>query len=290
MRNRIGYILQFIGYGLCWAACALYFSSTTAHAENPWAKRFTANDSVETSLLSTAAPAPKASPSAMAAAASYDVSFTQAEQAIADAMVNEGAGEHVTVMIEPRNALPLRSHHQPLTMEIDALSYNAEAQTWSATLYFYSEGKPLAPTKLEGRYEELMYVPVLRSRLRSGELIQANDIEEKFIAESRLKKNTLMQAELLIGKSPLRTISPNRPIRADEVISPPVVEKGEKVTMLFQQAQLQIKALGEALEPGAEGETIRVRNSDSNVVVETTVLGSGIVQAGGLLRHESYGG
>lgn len=275
MAERLFYTLPLI-----W----LYFGMTAlltspAYAENPWAQRF------QKSSPSMTKEAPERAPAVSyddVGRGQYHFDYDDAEYAVASALVHEGAGEQVRVIIDPRKPTPLKQHNAPLSVEIDDLFYNAKTLTWSATLYFTSVGRPLSPVKLEGRYEELIEVPTIRRRLRKDDIIQASDIEPKAIASNRLKNDTILDANQLIGRTPLRTISPGRAIRSDEIITPPVIFKGDKVTMLYAHEGLEIKALGEALENGAEGEYIRIRNTDSNIVIEAEIAGPGLVKTTGL--------
>jgi len=57
-----------------------------------------------------------------------------------------------------------------------------------------------------------------------------------------------------------------------------LVHRGEKVTILAGSGGLEIRANGEALVDGAEGDQIRVRNSLTNIVIHATVTAAGVVR------------
>jgi hypothetical protein len=57
----------------------------------------------------------------------------------------------------------------------------------------------------------------------------------------------------------------------------PVVRVGERVTMVVRSGGLSVTAVGEAQQPGAVGQTVRVLNVDSRKVVTGRVSGPGTV-------------
>jgi flagella basal body P-ring formation protein FlgA len=52
----------------------------------------------------------------------------------------------------------------------------------------------------------------------------------------------------------------------------PTVQKGDVVLMLVESAVLKVSTIGEALESGRRGETIRIRNIASNREVRAIVV------------------
>jgi len=252
-------------------------------AENPWQQRYDQRGSAAPVIAGggnsghgNAAPSITASPSHYG---DHEITYEDVEKMVSDALISEGAGETIRVILEPKKPGPLMSHTDPIEAHLEEISYNAKESTWAATLYLSTGGRPLAPWKIKGRYDEMVEVPVLKRRKRHQETITESDIELKPVSLARLKENTIMDASALIGKAPHRTISPGRAIRRDEIATPAVILKGDRVTMLFKNERMEIKAQGEALEEGAEGSTIRVRNTDSNTIIRTVVVGPGLVTA-----------
>jgi flagella basal body P-ring formation protein FlgA len=75
-----------------------------------------------------------------------------------------------------------------------------------------------------------------------------------------------------------------RPIPAEQVLNPSVVDpaklinKGEKVVILAESSGFKIRTTGYALEDGAFGELIRVKNVSSNRVVEGRISAPGQIK------------
>jgi flagella basal body P-ring formation protein FlgA len=157
---------------------------------------------------------------------------------------------------------------------VEDIFYNARTRSWEATISLKNhKHKPLSPIKLQGRYDEQIRVPVLSSRVRQGQIIDAGDVTYKLFAASRLKDATLLDAEQLVGKTPRRTVAPNRMLQVNELIIPPVVHKGEQITVQYISGVMTIRTVGEALSDGAPGDMIRIRNSRSNQVLNAKVVG-----------------
>jgi flagella basal body P-ring formation protein FlgA len=124
----------------------------------------------------------------------------------------------------------------------------------------------------------MVQIPVLERQVRSGEVITADDIALSTFSGKNLRKNTITDNKELIGKSPRRMISQGRPVRQDEIGNPAVLLKGAHVTMLFKTRNLEITTLGEALENGAKGDVIRVKNLASKQIIDAVVEAPGRVR------------
>ncbi len=82
----------------------------------------------------------------------------------------------------------------------------------------------------------------------------------------------------LIGRVARRTLLPGKAIRLSDLKEPDLVRAGAAVTLVYSEAGLVITGQGTALRSAGAGETIRVRNADSGIIV------SGIVSADGSIR------
>jgi flagella basal body P-ring formation protein FlgA len=85
----------------------------------------------------------------------------------------------------------------------------------------------------------------------------------------------------LIGKVARRTLLPGKLIARNSVSVPTVVQKGTIVAAVFRQGDLTITASVLALQSGALGEVIQVRNIDSGKTIVGAVRADGSVTVGG---------
>ena len=89
--------------------------------------------------------------------------------------------------------------------------------------------------------------------------------------------NALQDAEDLIGMSPLRALSAQRPVKKSDIRSPILVPKGSLVTMVFRTDRMVLTAQGRALQSGSKGDVIRILNAKTHRTIDGLVVNSGTV-------------
>lgn len=89
-----------------------------------------------------------------------------------------------------------------------------------------------------------------------------------------------MTKQDIIGKVARQTLLPNRPIPIVSLMTPRLFQQGARVRITFSSYGITASAVGMALEPGSEGDRVRVRNSDSNLVITGRVDADGSVVVG----------
>ncbi|MEJ0010239.1 MAG: flagellar basal body P-ring formation chaperone FlgA [Alphaproteobacteria bacterium] len=179
----------------------------------------------------------------------------------------------------PGSPSTLYSADHALSVSIQALQIDKDAHRWQGQAYIVSGGKTEAVKPVAGYYEAMLSVPVLIRQVGSTDVIAQGDIEMKSMPERQIRKDTVTDEAQLIGKSPRRTISAERPIRAEEIAMPLVVKKGQTVELTYTTPYVHIRTEAEALEDGAVGATIRVKNTKSGKAVSSRVVDTGHVEA-----------
>lgn len=81
-----------------------------------------------------------------------------------------------------------------------------------------------------------------------------------------------------VGQTSRRSLRAGDVLRASQLAAPIAVRRGDPVTMVARQDGVEVSMAGEALDPGARGAVVRVRNSASGQVVRMRVVGAGTVQ------------
>lgn len=208
----------------------------------------------------------------------FSITLDEAEASVASALIAEGIANDVQAEIISTRQPMLYQHKQPLEVRIKSLKTDVVARSWSGNLLFISKGEVISAMPVSGRYEEMERLPVLSQRIGHGEMITAEHVVLKSFPRSRVRPTMVTEEKELIGKTPRRTISVNRPIRSDELQMPDVLQKGSMVKMLYQTPYMEISTTGEALESGAIGQTVRVRNRDSGMAIYGNVVSANEVQ------------
>jgi len=85
----------------------------------------------------------------------------------------------------------------------------------------------------------------------------------------------------LVGKMARRTLLPGAAIPLAGVDNPRLVANGAEVRLVYAEGGLTIVTTGAALQDGAAGDVIKVRNSDSGVTVSGAVQPDGTVRVSG---------
>jgi flagella basal body P-ring formation protein FlgA len=111
-----------------------------------------------------------------------------------------------------------------------------------------------------------------------GETIRPEAIREVVLNENLYRNATAASAQEVLGKIAVVTLIPNEPIQPRMLRRPAAVQIGAIVSIRYELPGLSISASGTALQAGAIGERIRVKNLDSSAVLVGTVVDGGAVQ------------
>ena len=110
-----------------------------------------------------------------------------------------------------------------------------------------------------------------------GETVDAGRLEEVEVTNPALTGDYATATEQVAGKITSRTLLAGRVILVSSLREPYVVERGQAVRIVFTNGPLRITAGGAPLESAAVGDLIRVRNTDSGIIVSGTVMDDGTV-------------
>jgi len=84
--------------------------------------------------------------------------------------------------------------------------------------------------------------------------------------------------ELAVGQASRRSLRAGEILRAGFLSAPLVVKRGDQVAMVARIDGIEVSMAGEALDAGARGAVVRVRNAASGQVVRMRVAGAGTVE------------
>ncbi len=120
-------------------------------------------------------------------------------------------------------------------------------------------------------------VVVARVPLLRGQTIVIDDLSVVVTDVTRLGQGFYASAEDITGMEPRRSINTGDQIRAQWLVAPKAVKRGERVTIIAKSAQVAVEASGTALSDGRLGDQIRVRNERSERVVKGIVSADKVV-------------
>ncbi len=111
-----------------------------------------------------------------------------------------------------------------------------------------------------------------------GEVISANRVEEVDVTNPNLAGGYAQKVSQVSGMVSKRTLLPGRTITMASLREPYAVTRGSPIRLTFAMGSMTISAGGTPLEDAAVGDVIRVRNTDSGIIVNGTVMADGTIQ------------
>lgn len=123
---------------------------------------------------------------------------------------------------------------------------------------------------------EIMYPVVVASEIISSDIaLSVQQLQIEYIDQYSLRGQFYADIKAVVGSKTKRRISKGAPILNSQLC---FVCKGDAVSIYARSENIQIKTLGEALNDGSIGESIRVRNANSSREIEARVIGVGEVE------------
>jgi flagella basal body P-ring formation protein FlgA len=132
--------------------------------------------------------------------------------------------------------------------------------------------------EIRGSYEVLADVVIANDRINRGEVITFNNVNLSKMNIAGVIGEVITNIDKILGMVASNSIMPNKLIVKKDEKLPNIIEKGQKVTMLYENRGLKIKMTGLALDSGKLGDIIRVRNTKSNATVSGVIKGEGLLQ------------
>ncbi|MDN3517978.1 flagellar basal body P-ring formation chaperone FlgA [Aquisalimonas lutea] len=130
------------------------------------------------------------------------------------------------------------------------------------------------------RIETIKDIFVAARTIPRGTLLTESDLTRVERNVNRLTRGYFTDAEQLLGMEASRPLREGEIITAGRIDAPRLVERGQTVLITASGSGASISMSGEALQSGALGDRIRVRNNSSERVVEGEIVADSRVQVG----------
>jgi flagella basal body P-ring formation protein FlgA len=142
--------------------------------------------------------------------------------------------------------------------------------SWSVTIVSGAE-KHRTSIHAEGRAWQQQVV--LTRPVDSRQVVQPDDYVERRTLVDSLPSEPLLTKDQLTNEQASENLKPGTVMTARMVDVVPLVKSGQFVTVTITQGGIQIKTVAQAMETGAYGQTIRVRNEETRDIFEVTMTG-----------------
>jgi flagellar basal body P-ring formation protein FlgA len=121
-------------------------------------------------------------------------------------------------------------------------------------------------------------VVVARKNLPRGSILGPDDLTMEKRDISRLHRGYMDETESAVGKELRQRMRRHEVLTPSQLETPVTIKRNNKVIIQASNKTVQIRMIGKALESGGIGQTIRVRNVNSNKEIDAKVIAPGIVE------------
>ncbi|MEM7747696.1 MAG: flagellar basal body P-ring formation chaperone FlgA [Pseudomonadota bacterium] len=122
---------------------------------------------------------------------------------------------------------------------------------------------------------------VARTTIYPGQAIHADSLRWRSWRGTKQRlRGYLMELNGVVGKVARRTLVAGRPIAHTDLRVPNLITQGQVVSIIFRSGAIQIVGRAVAMQAGAGGSMIRVRNVDSRRIIIGVVQNDGSVLVG----------
>jgi len=193
-------------------------------------------------------------------------------QRLREDLAAEGMPKNAQIELASRNLeihVPL---HVSTDLDVRNVNYDAASGRFNALMLVGGGSNPQR-IMLTGRTYATSAVPVLRRAVSPGEVIRKDDIEITYRREDQIARDTITDPARLLGTTPRNRLRSGEPVRESETRPPVMVSRNAQVIIRLVHGPMTLTAQGKAEDEGSRGDTIRVRNLQSNKTIEATVIG-----------------
>jgi flagella basal body P-ring formation protein FlgA len=146
------------------------------------------------------------------------------------------------------------------------------------SLILRGNGEKDREIRVQARVEIYADVVMAKTSLRRHQTIGERDVQLVNKNITLFPGDVATGLEEVLGKRMVLSVNPQEILRKSMVEVPPLIRKGDRVTLLVENAHFKITGTGEAKEDGRAGERIRVINMSSQKEVFGRVVNGHTVQ------------
>jgi flagellar basal body P-ring formation protein FlgA len=161
-----------------------------------------------------------------------------------------------------------------LSWEVKAPVQFSQGGHIPVSLILWAERQKVREVRAQARLEVFADVVVAKNSLRRHQIVEEKDVH-------LLNRNITQQAadvatdlEEVLGKRVTLSVNAQEVLRRSMVEVPPLVKKGDRVTLVVENVNFKITCIGEVKEEGRAGDRIKVTNISSKREVYGQVLDS----------------
>jgi flagella basal body P-ring formation protein FlgA len=120
-------------------------------------------------------------------------------------------------------------------------------------------------------------LPVAAVTIYPGDIIRDNMLADHDFPDQIASDGFINRRADLVGKVAKRTLLPGQAISSNSVALPKLVTIGAMVKLVFEEGGLTISTYASALQAGAAGDLISVRNVESGLILTGVIAPDGSI-------------
>ncbi len=170
-----------------------------------------------------------------------------------------------------------RRHSGALRTEFSSRSKAPFSGRVPVTVSLFAGDVLVKKSSISAYIESLVSAVVASRDLRRGDIVAAGDLMIADRDEGRVPADAIVDLSEALGLRVKRSVREGKVVRAAQLEGVPIVERGDRVTLVLRSGPIEIQAIGRSKEAGAVGDWIRVVNLDSRREISGRVGRNGMV-------------
>ncbi|MGD1278348.1 MAG: flagellar basal body P-ring formation chaperone FlgA [Tepidisphaeraceae bacterium] len=150
--------------------------------------------------------------------------------------------------------------------------------SWDVAIFGDASSKRINIAAMARAWQEQV---VVARPLAARQVLAASDFTPRRVLVGTLPEQTLLSLDQCVGQQAAGDLKPGTVMTCRMVDPVPLVRAGQLVTVVLSQGSVQIKAVARALEAGAVGQNIKVRNETTRDIFDVVVTGVQEARLGG---------
>lgn len=216
----------------------------------------------------------------LCANAAADVKYQSLEEirAAAEQFVRESYADLGTISAVEVDRLDPRLRLVACELPLEAFSPTGQRRLGHTTVGVRCSGAKPWTLYVPARVISRVTVMTTTRALPRGSVLKESDLAPLEREVAALPQGYYRDAKALVGMQLKRAVGPGEILSAAALEAPKAVERGQEVYIVAENASVRVAVKAEALEDGAVGDRIQVRNLSSRRVIQAEVLGKNMVK------------
>ncbi|MDQ7015105.1 MAG: flagellar basal body P-ring formation chaperone FlgA [Gammaproteobacteria bacterium] len=174
------------------------------------------------------------------------------------------------------NTLDQNLQLKPCDKKIEVAYAGKQNNTGRVLLKVHCSGPHRWKIYLSAKIDYKVKALMTRRSLPKNSILTAKDINITEQKLSNLPRGYYSSLNELNGLQTKRTLRKNQIISPYQLTKQDLIKSGDTILLIAQRAGIRVSMQGRALNKGANGDKIRVKNSSSGRIIEATVIRNGV--------------